>query len=94
MNYEQRRMTEIFSIIDREILTSDLEASCHVEALLESKGNYDLMISRYFLKRVKMLQEDDSSSRIFANLAEAEFPVIPAKPVVRRSRINRVLMAC
>lgn len=48
--------TEIIRIIDKEISESRLEPTCYAEAKEESKGNYDLMISRYFLKRVEMLK--------------------------------------
>lgn len=59
MNSNRISDTEIINIIDREISQGDLHPDCKAKAEAESAGNYDLMISRYFLIRIEMLKSQE-----------------------------------
>jgi len=48
--------SEIYTIIDSEISNGRLDRGCKEMAERDSGGNYDLMISKYFLKRVEELR--------------------------------------
>ena len=63
MNSNTLSDTEIFNVIDREISQGDLEPACQKLADQESQGNYDLMISRYFLARIEMLKNHQNLSK-------------------------------
>ncbi|MGJ8656494.1 MAG: hypothetical protein ACSHX6_08580 [Akkermansiaceae bacterium] len=62
MNNKRQNGADVMAIIDSEIASGNLHAVCKAEAERESNGNYDLMISRYFLKRVSMLNEPEAVS--------------------------------
>ncbi len=82
MNTTTLSDTEIFNIIDKEISQGDLEPTCEAIAEQESQGNYDLMISRYFLARIETLknQQVDTTTR------SSELALSPAELIEKATR--------
>ncbi|MGJ8656803.1 MAG: hypothetical protein ACSHX6_10165 [Akkermansiaceae bacterium] len=80
--------TEIYSIIAMEISTSRLDGACREKAELESGGNYDLMISRYFLMRIEELKEKNVECG-YKEAALEQRKVDAANKIIR-NRVNKV----
>ncbi len=81
--------SEIYTIIDSEISNDRLDGACKEVAERESGGNYDLMISRYFLKRVEELKgkrvfSDDRSKALDQRKIEA------AKKILLRDSARQI----
>ena len=81
--------SEIYTIIDSEISNDRLDCVCKEMAERESGGNYDLMISKYFLKRVEELKGE----RIFSDdRAEAldKRKIEAAKKIISSDSVNQI----
>jgi len=91
MNPSTLSDTEIFTIIDREISLGDLDPGCKAEAEQDSKGNYDLMISRYFLVRIEQLKNQKAENTNRSSALE-ERKIASANQHLVRYRVNQAAL--
>ena len=59
MSTQTQSEQNIYSRVDKEIATNNLESRCHELALQKSAGNYDLMIAIYLITRVEDLKQKE-----------------------------------